>query len=643
MIFFLIKNWKILLDILLVVGGIIALTMFDPFGIFTTSKLRGTANLVSSVRSIGELVTAEYYGEVISSLHETYIYDVEPDLVYKQFESCYISLKDIAVAEMLDDNEKRKFLFVKQKVVEEIEKSEEFKGLENIYDSDSAKIFTHLFVFLAVQNFNGKENDFFNENDNTLKKSTIKPVLQFLVDELNIYINKLGVKRDTLDNEDLHDFIFSTPTYFNQVSEYHYKLNKDNRMSRKKRKKDIVFIGRGWVKAGFKFGQLDESNFYYDEDAKLIHFYGLSPSILDKDINPWFIPERKIKGFELVDFYNKATFEEGKMVKKKCKEKLLAQAKDADILARAKFNGQEALTNFFSLLLDEPELKVELIDFPYESEYQMISADSLITVEEALEISKLYKKIMFDTVNFSQTELASQRRIFGMFMKRLMNLPFVEKDVRFSLPSIEAAKVLDHPLFINRNDYYKLKELRDTLKLTNQRDLSTSYMKGNQAFINGYTTYTADFNEMMSLIDEKISEVDSLRKDTLFIDAARFIELGLSDETLVDKFKIITSNDTIYKIIHTDLAFNFSDLRYPIVTINSRDFQNLAMADTSKIDSLLQISIDKAMFEPGDSTMAMVIGDELGDIKKFKSDSIKYKLKVGPIQAFTKSIQNIFN
>ena len=70
MIYFLLKNWKLFLDILLVVGGIIAFTLWDPIGMFTNAKTKRTANLITGVRDIGQLVTAEYYGEVISSWKE---------------------------------------------------------------------------------------------------------------------------------------------------------------------------------------------------------------------------------------------------------------------------------------------------------------------------------------------------------------------------------------------------------------------------------------------------------------------------------------------------------------------------------------------------------------------------------------------
>ena len=67
---FLKKYWSYILDSLIVVAVILAFTFWDPFGIFNTAKIRQTATLVTGIREIGELVTAEYYGEVISSWKE---------------------------------------------------------------------------------------------------------------------------------------------------------------------------------------------------------------------------------------------------------------------------------------------------------------------------------------------------------------------------------------------------------------------------------------------------------------------------------------------------------------------------------------------------------------------------------------------
>lgn len=638
MIAYLIKNWKLFLDIIIVVGGIIAFTLFDPFGVFTNTKLRGTANLVSSVRNIGELVTAEYYGEVIASLHETRIYDLEPDTLYEKFENCYYSLKNIVVSEMMDSDEKH-FLFFKQKVSSEIENSAALASLKSDYKEN--EIYNHLITFLAVNNLNGNSEDYYNINKG-LKPNAQNEVIRLLINDLRDYMKNEQTSKNDLTISDMQDFIFSTPAYFDEVSDFHYSLNKEQQTSRKVRKKDIVFIGRGWVKAGFRFGQLDESNFYYDKDLKIIRFYGLEPCILDKDINPWFIPERKVKGFELVDFYKNATFEEAKEVKKKCKEKLLAQAEKADILTRSKENGEEALKNFFSLLLDEPELSVEMVEFPFEKDFQMISADTLITVEEALHIDSLYRQVLQDTLNITASEIARQQRIFNMFLRRLEKLSFVDKGVHFSLPSLEAAKVLEHTAFITKKDYHFMDSIRSPLFFNNEGELTSAYIEKNKAFLN-YTSFTTHFNEMMKLIDNKLSEVDSLRSDSLFISPARYKSLGLSETEAPKTAKTMGINkDTIYQILLKKADYKFSDLSYPIVKLRTDKLEELtSLQDTVKINDHFEDYIYNPHIKFENPDRSKIFQEDLNKIEKYKADSIKRSIKVGPIRAFTKRINNL--
>ena len=70
-----IKAIPFLLQVLLVVAAVAIFAFFDPFGIFiqTRQKLKDTPVDVRSIREIGELITAEYYGEVIGS----YAHEVE--------------------------------------------------------------------------------------------------------------------------------------------------------------------------------------------------------------------------------------------------------------------------------------------------------------------------------------------------------------------------------------------------------------------------------------------------------------------------------------------------------------------------------------------------------------------------------------
>ena len=93
MIGFFLKNKALFFDILLVVGGIIAFTYWDPLGIFQNKKLQSTANMVRSVKDIGQLVTAEYYGEVISSWKEFKLNEFPEDTITETAKDLFVDLK----------------------------------------------------------------------------------------------------------------------------------------------------------------------------------------------------------------------------------------------------------------------------------------------------------------------------------------------------------------------------------------------------------------------------------------------------------------------------------------------------------------------------------------------------------------------
>jgi len=69
------KNLAFLIQAAIVVAAVLLFSFFDPFGMFgsTKTKLENTTVSVESIRNIGELITAEYYGEVLSSFKEAYI------------------------------------------------------------------------------------------------------------------------------------------------------------------------------------------------------------------------------------------------------------------------------------------------------------------------------------------------------------------------------------------------------------------------------------------------------------------------------------------------------------------------------------------------------------------------------------------
>ncbi len=154
------------------------------------------------------------------------------------------------------------------------------------------------------------------------------------------------------------------------------------------RKSRLVLIGRGWVKAGFDFGEFTGSNFRYDKSRNRIHFIGLQPQIISATINPWFIPEEGVEGFEFLIAERGARLKPvyTKMVKQRCLDKLQQQALDKRILVRSQKNAETHLKAFFSLLLNEDIAGVyfhtDFLDYTLD----VILDDSVIRNEEVYTI-----------------------------------------------------------------------------------------------------------------------------------------------------------------------------------------------------------------------------------------------------------------
>ncbi len=502
MIGFLFKNWKLFLDIILVVGGILAFTFWDPLGIFNNTKLQATANMVTGVKDIGQLVTAEYYGEVISSWKEFKLTEFPEDTI----------------------TEKAKDLMVDLKIA--LDRKEPFR---RIYDEKTAVIadkygqafYFKFITFLGEQYFNYDANKVFDEKDNDTRKNYERKILKKLYDKGNYYYKFLSKKYKKSDESmieiEYDNYLFEIPEFIDEFYNFYGFLTQQHLESGSNKRKEIVFIGRGWVKAGFDFGKLNEGNFMYDEANNSVHFFGIKPVILDADINPWFIPERKVKGFELVDYSGKVNFEDAKAVKKQCKEKLLEQARKADIVNRAQENGEAALKNFFSIILDEPDLKIQFHIHPFDLHYAIIAADTLIDINEALFIQSLYqdemKKLSEPDSEESISMISKREQLLKYFINQLKALYFLEKDNQFNFYSMYAAGILQDTFHISLSDRQKLIELRDTLKIDpdDTLKLTTTSVDENSIWF-AEVDFRYEFNRTIDVLE---GEAVSIKVDTI--------------------------------------------------------------------------------------------------------------------------------
>ena len=129
----------------------------------------------------------------------------------------------------------------------------------------------------------------------------------------------------------------------------------EDELSGLKDDRNLIYIGRGWVKAGFNFKSLEKADISVNpiKGTDSVSVGVPSPEILNTDINPWFIPKKKVKGYEVYmveDNRTAFTDEEITLVKHTCKERLKSKAIEKNILSKASKNGKSVLGRFFGLL-----------------------------------------------------------------------------------------------------------------------------------------------------------------------------------------------------------------------------------------------------------------------------------------------------
>ncbi|MGB0521920.1 MAG: DUF4230 domain-containing protein [Flammeovirgaceae bacterium] len=246
------------------------------------TKIEDTAISLKELKEIGELVTAEYYGEVVEALSRDFI---AQDLQY--LKKSYMEIREV------------------------------YSNIGRIHRWPSKR----------VRKF--KRTKLHERAEyKTLKKVT-KNFVSFSGDKK--FLEEIIWKKDW-------------KTFYD---EYKDELVKYSR--KKNNNVEIVYLGRGWVRAGFDLTSLDSTQLEIKDDTLFINDF--DPQIFDADINPWFIPN-KTKGFELVrsSREGKITFEQITAVKRACKQKLRKDAVDRGIHHRAREAAEEAFETFLNTL-----------------------------------------------------------------------------------------------------------------------------------------------------------------------------------------------------------------------------------------------------------------------------------------------------
>ncbi|MCC5938190.1 MAG: DUF4230 domain-containing protein [Lunatimonas sp.] len=457
------KSARLLLEIGLVIGILVLIYWWNPLGLFGGKlKLQPTATLSAQVRELGELVTAEYYGEVISTIEDTQVDKLdEPNLLEHANEvvsEIQEMLQQLKTFDELNTNQKDAILGSEQSnlnrrerrrlITDKVSRSNLLERLRFHGDWEALELLpkhNDVLNYLFDRTNQRTRPVRTNLNDNQLKDLLIR------LYERPLEINRLWDEND-----------FLTTYYRRRLEE----------MPKNEQRKKLAMIGRGTVKAGFDLRELTPNMFYINEVSKELHFFGLSAKILDADINPWFIPEKGVPGFDILTYNGRVNFKDAKKVKQYAIQKLETNAVNANILESAETFGGESLMRLFSLMTGKEINQVFFHNDRIIQLSQQIMKDRFINYEEAMMFEsalrsemKTIDSLQNSTQNrFNNQQLANEKwGVVNQLAKEMQNYPFENDGCRYGCFSTWAFS-LSHAGLIDEVAQDSLSRLRTALK-----------------------------------------------------------------------------------------------------------------------------------------------------------------------------------
>ena len=386
----------------------------DPLKIFSSHQIlmAQTPLDIKNIRSIGQMVTAEYYGEVIASLPESKL-SFDHAFYQETFSNLYDSIiATVYKTDSLVNTLKRPWLKGK------------FNFFYQYYHELNAGVTSNMFYYPTMICLDSLyEYNVFHKPDNFKKIKDYSDEIEDYEEPVirNIWENIHGTKEPYKLGSSTINFE-RTYTKFIKHSPFDSE-----------RKKEILILGRGWVKAGIDFGTINQFNFKFLKDQGIIHFYGIQPAILYHDINPWLVPN-KIHGFEYIKISGKATNPDDiVIVKRECLEKLTQKAIESHILEKAKENAEQNLKSFFSLLTGTDIKQVKFIMSKYEA-YLDVFAKKVLSKEEYLNFDTIYRKDLYLIDTAWYKSMTVQRQELDTFLTHLKTSKKVQLSEKVSLP-----------------------------------------------------------------------------------------------------------------------------------------------------------------------------------------------------------------
>ncbi|WP_194974839.1 DUF4230 domain-containing protein [Aquiflexum lacus] len=589
MIGWLLRNWKFLLDIVIVLAIVVLIFIWNPMGIFGGGiKLKNTANMVSEVNQIGQLVTAEYYGEVIASIDEARLDLIEDDNISNNAIILFSDIKS-ALGNLKSFQE-----LPKAEKDQEYSKMTPVSGWRRIirYDVNSRNIADKM-------DFHGFMNDIVADPlyDDMLEyiyrlKSKRPRNVQWdpnprhKEEALFMIYNELPSPNENLDVEDFKQF---------------YYQNKTAELSKSETRKKLAMVGRGWVKAGFDFSELKESSVIINEDRGEIHIMGLTPQILNADINPWFIPEKGIPGFEILDDNGRVDFKDAKLVKEYCVEKLLAFAHRADILQKAEDQASETLKNLFTLITGKEIRKVvfhndRIIQIANRIEKeQTVSRFDVVLLDSLLQQEFDLIKILADSAKTDpriRPALLLKENNIAFVIKNLRNISFMGMDLNYGYFSKQVLGIASDGI-LNEKEIQILDSLRIDWELMDRIDYFNKPIPYPIYFwYDNPGEYITDYNAAISFLMSKnlvIGELENVLKNISEVDSAYLASNKVLNSKKFNETEIvltqvqnpIDAEDTLFSLLYP-YQYNskiISDF------INTKDIKDVKITEPNPSDS----------------------------------------------------------
>jgi len=582
---FIIKNIKTIFDGLIVAALIVAFSLWDPFGFFSnTPKLKDTPVSLKSIRDIGELITAEYYGEVIESLKESMIYDFDKEQLKYEAEDLYNDLiSSVILLKEYNDTIKKKLFSFKSRVKK--------KNIDRKFAKNFPEVVSH-YLYNSIINT-------IAENNNTSINTDIEnAVLWYLFN-----LNDLETYFET--NSEIAEVLLEI--------EKSYIAQRTDSLNKEKIKKQIVYVGRGWVKAGIDFKNFNEKNFWYNKKRQIIYFRDFDPQILNYDINPWFIPEKKIKGFELIVATGKIKhpLEESTKVKIRCKEKLRTQAIEAGILVQAKENARESLKHLFSVLLATEINDVIFTRNKFEYIYKEVARDSVVNKDEAIMLDILIKHDcrILDTAWYDDFKI--QLSNLTVFIDKLKKLKAFPCSLLFNKTTALSAGMFDDSVF-SYQEFVVFDSLFSHLNFCNNSEFTFNLKKQLFEF---YYTPNPDFNKIYDYLkNDTLNQLAYLNIDSTKLFAENRVQYFLYKKLKQKFINMILNN--LDSILLSDPCYEdlfwfedkkeFEDAVLKLTRLKINHTDSVSFRDSTKL-----IIKDKMFFEILSDPALKLVGDSL--------------------------------